>query len=189
MGFDKEQFFEYIKNKTVSRDFVIKLYRLYKIYDLISKVSEKNGKDVIEKLEDSIYTVDNKVIEDKERISLELSNISDALKNVENDKLRNEISFELNKLKNEFEELDLSDKSVLLYFKKNISILQSSLGIKNTFLLAACEAFLELYRNINVKGLSNSGYKLIENSNHTHIVGKINNNESSVKDSSEKSMR
>lgn len=172
MTFNKEKFLQEIKDGAFSKNSIVELYRLYKIYNLINIVLQKTGRASVEKLEDAIYTVDNKVLSDKDRIVLELSNITDQLNNINDGNLRNEVDLKLNTLKNELEELDLSDKTVLLYFKKNISLLQAKLGIENTFLLAAFEAFLELYRNLSIKQLQNKNYKLIQNSEYKYIVEK-----------------
>lgn len=172
MTFDKEKFFKEMKDGKISKKSVVELYRLYKVYNLIKLVLEKNGKESIEKLEDEIYTIDNKVLNDKERIVLELSNITDKLNNVSDNILKNEINITLDKLKLELEELDLSDKTVLFYFKKNISLLQAKLGVENTFLLATYESFLESYRNMCIKNLSNKSYNLIKNSEYKYEVEK-----------------
>ena len=76
---------------------------------------------------------------------------------------KEEINEMINKLKIELEELNLSDKTVLFYFKKNLSLLQIKLGIQNTFLLAAFELFLESYRNMCIKHIANKNYTLIKN--------------------------
>ena len=172
MTFDKKIFLQQIKDGAFSKNSLSELYRLYKIYNLINIVLEKNGRASVEKLEDAIYTVDNKVLSDKDRIVLELSNLSDQLININDNRLRQDIDLKLNTLNNELDELDLSDKAVLLYFKKNISLLQAKLGMENTFLLAAFESFLELYRNLSIKQLQNKNYKLIRNSKYKYIVEK-----------------
>ena len=48
-------------------------------------------KEVIEKLEDSIYTIDGVVLGEKEKIVLELSNITDSLNKVVDEKLKNKV--------------------------------------------------------------------------------------------------
>lgn len=174
MNFDKEHFLEYIKNEKKLNSSVVDLYRLYKTYNVVKYVLEKNkeGKQIISKLEDSIYTVDNVILEDKERIKIELSNISDILDGLDDEELKQKTYSDFNKLKAEFEELDLSDSSILFYIKKKISILQAIIGVKNTFLLASYDAFLEIYRNINIK---NENYKLISNLKNEYIESKTKN--------------
>lgn len=174
MGFDKEHFLEYIKNEKKLNSSVVDLYRLYKTYNSVKYVLEKNkeGKQIINRLEDDIYTIDSVILDDKERIKIELSNISDILDDLEDEELRKKVYFEFNKLKTEFEELDLSDSSILFYIKKKISLLQAIIGIRNTFLLASYDAFLEIYRNINVK---NDNYKLEDDFKNEYIEEKLKN--------------
>ena len=50
--------------------------------------------------------------------------------------------------------MNLNDDVAQIYAKKQISILQAKLGLKNTFFLSAYEAFLEQYRNIYISSLT-----------------------------------
>lgn len=135
----------------------INLYKnynlLHKNYDFDSIINIKDNIDIKEKLnnlEDKVYTVNSKILSEKERIVLELKNIERFL--TKNTKIKNdELPIELlEKTFNELEELNrileqigTDDPKMINYFKKRISILQASIGINIKFFVPALETFEE----------------------------------------------
>lgn len=153
MEFDKNKFLEYLKEEKKSNNNLKYLYNLYKTYDLTESIIKKQGnegKQFIQKQEDEIYNIKNKPLTEKQKIEYELVNIGKKIK-------LNDINNtnEINALYDEYLDLliytkdnNLNDSMNIEYIKKQISILQAKLGLKNTFFLSAHDSFLELYRNV-----------------------------------------
>lgn len=141
-----------------------KYINLYKYYDLINnKYNIKSDIDMdnnynyygdLEKLEDKVYTINRKLLSDDERIILEIKSIASYLeKNI--DKLPSDlVSYVFEELK-ELNELihdgELKNSNMIDYFKKQISLLQASLGLKIKFYNAALEVFDEQIKLLMAK--------------------------------------
>lgn len=151
---DKYQFLNFINNNKgiLSIEEISCLANLYKTYELVNKATNGKyyqNKQKIERYENYIYTFNDKVLSNKDRIELELKRITKKNKSNKesSQEQKNEIEKEIKKLNN----LKYND-NYTNYIKRKISILHAKLGIENTFLGAAYEAFVELYiQNKNLK--------------------------------------
>ena len=150
MEFDKNIFLTYMKNSIDKNVDVSYLYRLHRTYSVIDSDIIKNEYK-LKKYEDLVYTVDGEIIDDKKRIYLALDTI---LSNINKNEATQDFINDYLDLNKKISELDLDKKENIMYIKKQISILQSKLNMKNTFFLAAHEAFLDLYRNIYIKTIN-----------------------------------
>jgi len=152
-NFDKDIFFNYINNYKLKTEDVACLMRLYRVYILVNELKKENpdkSSDILNQYEDKIYTVDGKKIPEMKRIELEISKISKKLIEKNNTITGvNKIQEDINELKKLLKDLSSIDKSLLEYIKKKISVMQAMLGLNNTFLESAYEAFLEKYRTIS----------------------------------------
>lgn len=146
--FDKDIFFDYIKNyklRTSDVSYLMRLYRIYILVDELKKIDSERGEAVLSKCEDVIYTINGKKIPEIKRIELEVSKISKKLNdNKQNTKINNDIS----EIKKILKNISLDDKNIVEYVKKKISVMQAMLGINNTFLEESYKVFLEEYRSI-----------------------------------------
>ena len=151
--FDKQLFFDYLKNNNISKDELIYLIRLYKVYSLVEKITNKKGEQILQYYERKIYTIDGKTMSDVKKVQLELYNIEKSLKIKSNDIDKFDLDFinyMLADLKNILLLEKNIDKELIEYMKKQISIIQAKIGLSNTFFSATRDAFLEEYRNINI---------------------------------------
>ena len=136
---------------------------IYKNYDINnlpeninydSKIIDSKAKLELEKLEDRVYTVNGRVLSQKERIAIELKNIlrfiNDNESNIDK-KLCLALMKELKLLMSLKTKIDLEDPTVIKYMKKHISIIQSYLGLKIKFFNAAIEALYDQIINKNIK--------------------------------------
>lgn len=154
MNFDENIFLDYMKNSIEENMDVSHLYRLYKTYSAIDIIIDSDiikNENKLKKYEDSIYTIDGEVIDDRKRINLALDSI---FSNINKDEIKEKTLNEYFNLKRILNDLDLNKKENVMYMKKQISIMQAKLNIRNTFLIAAYEAFLEEYRNIYIKTIN-----------------------------------
>ncbi len=144
---------------------------LYKIYNLLNKnynlkeqrvnsldPIELSAKRKINEQEDRIYTINDKQLTQKERITLELKNILRYInKNGEriSSSTKKRVLDELNELNtiSKRNENNMTNQDMINYFKKRISILQAYLGMNIKFFNAALEVFDEqiLMSKINSK--------------------------------------
>ena len=135
----------------------INLYETYlfllKYCELENKNQDISLKKLMNSLENKIYTVGNRTLTDKERILFELNKIEKKLKDdtIKTDNKEYWLS-QIQSLKNfiyptnsKIEEIDIS---IINYLKKEITKIQSALGLKNTFFNALNELFED---NINLK--------------------------------------
>lgn len=155
MRFDKNKFFNYLKEEKKLNNNLTYLYNLYKTYALTQGIIEKMGNDgrsFIKKQEDKIYDIDNKILTEQERINYELVNIGKKIKlNSANDiKVMNDVYEDYLDLLAYSKNSNFNDSLNIEYLKKQISILQAKFGLKNTFFLSAHDSFLELYRNLSL---------------------------------------
>lgn len=159
MKFDKNIFLNYMKNSISENKDVSYMYRLYRTYSAIDTIIDsdvKKNEDKLKKYEDSVYTVNGEIIDDNKRINLALDSLFST---INKDTKNEEYLKEFLNLKNSINNLDLKEIENIMYAKKQISILQSKLNLKNTFFLATHEAFLDLYRNIYIKTVNDDNIK------------------------------
>lgn len=101
-------------------------------------------KKKIRKLEDKVYTINGIVLTEKERIVLELKNISRFVeKNGSSisEETKSIVLTEMQVLNSTIAEKGYLDNDMINYLKKSISILHAYLGMKIKFFNAALEAF------------------------------------------------
>ena len=133
---------------------------LYRNYDLIDKNyginSEINNilhgeinsrtKNVINKLENEIYTINGDVLTEKEKIYLEYDNIIRfCQKNHRtiSPNIRKKVDEEIERINNIIEEKNSLDSMSIEYLKKHISIIQAYLGISIKFFSSAIIALYD----------------------------------------------
>lgn len=143
---------EYINNNKDSNNDVGYIYRLYKNYALISKYINKyptNAESDLQKLENDVYTINNKVLSEPDKLKIEFNRIFNN-----QEKLSIEDDQKLLELYDLYEKDSYLDNDLRLqYLKKQISILQAKLGLENNFFLATYIAFIELYNNIYISSV------------------------------------
>jgi len=164
---DKNLVLNYLESnkENMSLEEISSLAGLFKTYQMIHEAVEGNyekNKNEVLRYEDYIYNLDGKVLSNKDRIALELRRIKNKIDgNIELSEIQKET------LKKELDELIeiSSNEKYNEYVKKEISILQSKLGLENTFLSSAYEAFLEkytiIYEEFKEEDISNKAHKLI----------------------------
>ena len=140
---------------------------LYSVFDMIYKLVDSDivgNIDLLKKLENDIYTVNNKVLSDQERLSIEIKNIIHI--NEKNSDLKNKVIID-KKIENILDLMDeIFDKGIdenyileafkekfnnakkdaIFNIKKKIVIIESELNIPISFFEAATFAFIDLYK-------------------------------------------
>ena len=152
LEFDKSLFFDYLKTEKAVNNNVSHLYRMYKIYYITDEIINRYGNEgvkIITQEENNIYRIDNKCLNDKERVEYEINKIKLILE--KQDVVNKKIYKEFCDLETYYQETNKVEMLDLFYLKKQISILQSKLGLKNTFFLATHDVFFEIYRNIYLR--------------------------------------
>ena len=155
---DKKVLLNYFKSSNSSTTELRCITNLYKSYVSIDKLIDGENEENKRKLseyENKIYMVDGNKLTEIQKIQLEINRIDRVLS-------ENKGSISRTGVERINEELDIlrkllvdyskdSDNLTLDYIKKKISILQAILGIKNNFLLATYQAFIEKYMNICIE--------------------------------------
>ena len=146
---NKDKFKQYFLNsKDNEKNYFMLLYNLR---DKIEKIyGEKNLQDALNELEDRIYTVNNKVIDDKEKIKLEYLRISTAKGNKNlNDENVNDILNDIYLIMNS---KDIENELMLNYIKELILYLQIGMKLDITMFSAILYAITSVVfkiRDIN----------------------------------------
>lgn len=155
IAFDKNILIEYIKENKDDKFNIYCVNVLYKNYNLINRLTNNDPISklkMLNELEDYIYTINGKKIDDIKRILLELSIIKKSLKNKE---INKDIIFQIDLLKNSVNELNYYTPEKVFDVKKQVSILQAKLGIKPSFLFASYCAFEDIYKSLLIKRETN----------------------------------
>ncbi len=137
------------------------LKRLYKIYLLVNNFVDGEGSLVkLNDIEDYIFTVNGKVLSQKERIELEFNEILDKYDEV-NPVKQKEVEFYIEVIRSSLSD-GLNEKNIL-YVKKIIALVKCMLGLNTGFLYAGYLVFKEKIRNLNMnKYLKNVKYLVNE---------------------------
>ena len=163
---DKKVLLDCIKNSDLGVNDLICYSNLYQNYNFVLNLLEKNNDDfkILLDYENKIYTINGKAMTEEQKIDYEFSRIDKKKLNVQ-EKLGSseyEIIYkEILVLKKIYDEyLKSKDKATLQYIKKSISLLQARIGLKNYFLIAAYDVFLEKYMDVYI---NNKKYTLDRN--------------------------
>ncbi len=167
------------------------LLELYKIYELCSKITNNNilkRKKILDSLEDKIYTINGKVLSQKERVALELKRIIKEFSKCQNEKVKNDIAAELNALIIFMDSNESDTKKYYAILKQKIAVIEAKLNININFFYAASMAFLDRYESEFIssksfisddniaKKIYNDKYELIKDNNNFKINNIYNNN-------------
>lgn len=155
MNIDKRFLMELIKHNKKEYEY---LFNLYKVYELSRKITNghlKRNRDLLDEIEDKIYTINGKVLSDQDRIALEVKRVYKSFENIKNQRVKTQFIDELKSivgnLNFNFDDKDYSDDSIVdqeqLYSvaKRRLSILQAKLNLPISFMYDASMAFIDLY--------------------------------------------
>lgn len=151
--FNNKDFLKYITKTNIPSsevNYLIKLYKNYKsLYDY-TKGDIINNQNKINALEDKIYTTNNQVLTEFDRIKLEIIKIKEKYQNCSSSKkaLAYNYIIQIYNLIND--KNFLNNPESILYVKKIIITIQLILDINITFLYTAYLFFIEKYRNLSL---------------------------------------
>ena len=117
--------------------------RLYSNYSKLSKFSDEE----LENFENKIYTMDDKVLPDKERIKKEIVTIKSNIKKSSNTEVVNYVNSILSNIDLILDYDDDVFNGYIPYLKKCICEIQTVLNLDITFYKSSCELFEEEYHN------------------------------------------
>lgn len=151
--FNNKDFLKYITKTNIPSsevNYLIKLYKNYKkLYDY-TKGDIINNQNKINALEDEIYTINNQILSEFDRIKLEVIKIQNKYQSCSNSQKAlayNYIKQILNIINDkEF----VNNPESILYVKKIITTIQLILDMNITFLYTAYLFFTEKYRNLSL---------------------------------------
>ena len=160
---DKNIMLNFIKNNNLNVNDLLCYSNLYQNYNFILNLLNKHNNDfkVLLDYENKIYTINGKKMHEEQKIEYEFSriekNILDSKDNLSTEEYEL-VSGDMLVLKKIYDEyIKNKDKTTLHYIKKSISLLQARLGLKNYFLMAAYDVFLEKYMDVCI---NNKKYSL-----------------------------
>ena len=153
------------------------LINLYKIYELCNKSVKniKKNKQFFDYLEDKIYTVNGKVLTQKERIIFEVKRVYKVIEKITNFDKKMKYLGELEAVVLILENGNNQAKTYEM-IKQKLAVLEAKLNISINFLYSASIAFMNLYDSAYI----NNHPLLIENKENM-INTKINNDEKIIK--------
>lgn len=159
MKIDKEFLIEYLLNSK-QKSYILELY---KIYDLSCKVTKNNifkNKRILDELEDRIYTVDGKVLSQKERIIHDLTILLNTIDKASTEKEKGDLLEKIEDVIDTVRKSKVSNIKIYDVVKQNIVILQAQLKLPINFFFSASVAFLDAYESayINKKILDENKY-------------------------------
>lgn len=152
----------HIKNNKLDSYEIMCLTNLYLNYSsYYDKVCEDGlYLDSLIEYENKIYTVNGKVLNDKDRIKLEINRIGKTLntKNIDLNEvvlINDEIKIIKKLISIGFDKLD---KNTILYIKKEITLIQSKLGLRCYFIGALFETMYDVCSNFDLSVKSEKRY-------------------------------
>lgn len=164
--FNEQNFLKYIKSTNIPSSEISYLKKLYKVYKSLNKITNndiENNIIKIQDLENEIYTVNNNILSQFDRIKIEIIKIKNVYNKIDNKTKQNACPY-IRKLYNILNNDNFSSNEYLvLYAKKLVVIIQLILNIKINFYYASYKVFLEKYRNLELSNLNNTEYKPINN--------------------------
>ena len=164
--FNEQNFLNYIKTTNISSNEINYLKKLYKVYKSLNKITDNDINNNIIKiadLENEIYTVNNNILSQFDRIKIEIIKIKNVYNKADPLTQRNAFPY-IRKLYNILNNDNFSSNEYLvLYAKKLVVTIQLILNIKINFYYASYQVFLEKYRNLELSNLNKIEYKPINN--------------------------
>ena len=145
-------------------EYILKLYNIYNITSRVVDYDFDNGKKILNKYEDDIYTIDGKLLTNQERLSLELKKIIRVNMNNTNLKSKEIVDRKIQNLLEIMDEvfdkniddnfileivkekLDFAKDEAIFFFFLKISIIEAELNIPINFFYAASIAFIDIYK-------------------------------------------
>lgn len=153
---EKNFLLDFVKKNKLDFNELSGLVNLYKSYLFVSELKENsvNQEKTLLDYENEIYRVNGKTMTEVQKIEFEFQRLDKKFEIFRKNMSPAEIEIitgEILNLKKIFSEYSNNFDSVTLhYIKKNISVIQAKLGLRNYFLSDAYDAFLEKYMNIYV---------------------------------------
>lgn len=132
-------------NSTNSNTIDLKiLLRLYSNYSKIAKIDHNK----LKRYEDDVYTIKNEKMSDSERIIKEIDTIKIALKKCNDEKIIKYVNDKLVEMEEILKYDDYIFDGYIMYLKRTITELQALLNININFYNASCDAFIDMYKEI-----------------------------------------
>ena len=151
--FNNKDFLKYITKTNIPSsevNYLIKLYKNYKkLYDY-TKGDIINNQNKINALEDEIYTINNQILSEFDRIKLEVIKIQNKYQSCSNSQKALAYNY-IKQIYNIINDKDfLNNPESILYVKKIITTIQLILDMNITFLYTAYLFFTEKYSNLSL---------------------------------------
>lgn len=151
--FNNKDFLKYITKTNIPSsevNYLIKLYKNYKkLYDY-TKGDIINNQNKINALEDEIYTINNQILSEFDRIKLEVIKIQNKYQSCSNSQKALAYNY-IKQIYNIINDKEfVNNPESILYVKKIITTIQLILDMNITFLYTAYLFFIEKYRNLSL---------------------------------------
>lgn len=149
--FNNKDFLKYITKTNIPSsevNYLIKLYEKYKkLYDYTDG-DIINNQNKINALEDEIYTINNQILSESDRIKLEIIKIKEKYQSCSSSKKALAYNY-IKQIYNIINDKEfVNNPESILYVKKIITTIQLILDMNITFLYTAYLFFTEKYRNL-----------------------------------------
>ncbi len=155
MNIDKKFLMDLIKSGKGENSYLLNLYKIYELCRKISNGNLKRNKDLLDEVEDKIYTINGKVLSQQERIALEIKRVYKVCSGIKDEKIKNafinqlkdivgiiDFNFDDPKFKSEF------NQDELYYIaKQTLSVAQAKLDMPISFLYSASTVFMDIYES------------------------------------------
>ncbi len=150
-------------NESSETHYILELYNIYVLSNDIVD-GDFNNRHLLKKLEDEIFTIDNNVLSEQERLSVELKKIIRYNEKNTNEKNKTIISKRINNILEVMDEvfdnslddnyiieivkerLNIVRDEAIFSMKKKIAIIEAELNIPICFFEAASISFMDLYK-------------------------------------------
>lgn len=151
--FNNKDFLKYITKTNIPSsevNYLIKLYKNYKkLYDY-TKGDIINNQNKINALEDEIYTINNQILSEFDRIKLEVIKIQNKYQSCSNSQKALAYNY-IKQIYNIINDKEfVNNPESILYVKKIITTIQLIFDMNITFLYTAYLFFTEKYRNLSL---------------------------------------
>ena len=151
--FNNKNFLKYITKTNIPSsevNYLIKLYKNYKsLYDY-TKGDIINNQKKINALEDEIYTINNQILSEFDRIKLEVIKIQNKYQSCSNSQKALAYNY-IKQIYNIINDKEfVNNPESILYVKKIITTIQLIFDMNITFLYTAYLFFTEKYRNLSL---------------------------------------
>lgn len=141
-----------VRDYLMSEDDNVKLRSFLRLYSNYFKIN-KFSYDELQEFENEIYTIDGRVLTEKEKIKKECSLIEAAMKNVNDESIKDYVKRALKDIKAIEDYDDNVFEGYIPYLKKSICILQALLKLDINFYNTSYELFYNEYSSVkkNIK--------------------------------------